>query len=176
MNSTMGSKDPKFSQRKSLPEIIKFSNLSKSQKELWNLLWVHGPMTALELDHEMKMSNSRARLSEMRQRDLVADSERRICQVSGKPSKTWTVTGKTPGQTQQYRERTLSSTPSPHDIKTFVKEFRVIMAIAHGNGSRISPSMRRVLHWLDTNAQQEVSKRKKRSVNVTNANIQRRNG
>lgn len=93
---------------------------TKKAKQAYQILFHHGPLTLLELEHHSALLDGRTprgrsestiirRLYDLRDNGLVeTTSETRVCQVSKKNAVTWDVTGSMPPEHKRLPDNVCS--------------------------------------------------------------------
>lgn len=81
---------------KAYHEIQTSGLLGKRQKQAYNVLFEHGPMTGNELSKAMGMPGQWKRMSELKKRGLAKEVGERPCSVTGVNCIIWDVTANLP--------------------------------------------------------------------------------
>lgn len=99
--------------------------LSRKRMEVLDILWEHGPMTAMEISQHIAgygnpdyRHNTHSRLNELRERKVVFERTERECTATGNLAIEWEITGRSPVEPQKKLKTCAWARASMFDYST----------------------------------------------------------
>jgi|SRR5580704_15447513 predicted transcriptional regulator len=150
----------KLAQLPAVKSVVKTPvNLSPGERKIWLILQKHGPLTLGEIDEKLNESeesrfNISAKLTTMVGKGLVSRPGSRICSVARRMVFFYKAESSALRKAPKtaYIKARHEHFPTANDLEVFSRDMKILLLSANQQGARISPTVRKILKWIEDGA------------------------